>query len=228
MQREQQVVLALVRELLELVRSSSASYARVQEAAPDRPVRPSSEAPGARRPAGSILRREGEYWAVIHGGRVSRYRHTSGIDYLARLLARPGHAFHVIELHDSFVACGDAGPVIDSKAKDQYRRRLGELDDAVERAKRLGDAERVGELQSEIESLASQLNAALGLGGRPRRASAVVERLRVNATRAIRSAIERIRESDAQLGRHLAKSIRTGAHCSYQPDSDAPCSWDVG
>jgi non-specific serine/threonine protein kinase len=225
-ERDQQLVVSLVRELIELVRSRNGPSAGVP-AACGHPERACSKAPAALEATESTFRREGEYWTVSHRGHVSRYRHTRGFGYLGRLLARPGQAFHVVELYDSFFDCGDAGPVIDAKAKEQYRRRLDELDDAVECATRLGDSERARQLRSEIESLGRHLNSALGLGGRHRKTSAVVERLRVNVTRAIRHTIDRIRGSDAQLANHLARSVRTGTQCAYQPGADAPCSWAV-
>jgi hypothetical protein len=226
-ERDQQLVISLIRELLDLVRSREGASASVPAAAGGCPERACSQAPPALEATESNLRREGEYWTVSHRGHVSRYRHTRGFEYLARLLARPDQAFHVVELYDAVLDCGDSGPVIDAKAREQYRRRLDELDDAVECAMRLGDSDRARELRSEIESLGRHLNAALGLGGRHRRTPAVVERLRVNVTRAIRHTIERIRGSDAQLATHFARSIRTGTQCAYQPGCDAPCSWVV-
>jgi hypothetical protein len=69
------------------------------------------------------------------------------------------------------------------------------------------------------------LAAALGLGGRVRRAGSPAERARVRVTRALREAIERIRAADARLGEHLARSIRTGTYCCYAPAG--PTVWTV-
>ncbi|HKR98726.1 MAG TPA: hypothetical protein VJU79_04350, partial [Candidatus Dormibacteraeota bacterium] len=64
------------------------------------------------------------------------------------------------------------------------------------------------------------------LGGRDRRTGAAAERARVNVTRALRSAVERIAEQDEALGHHLNTCVRTGAFCSYNPGPGAT-AWAV-
>ena len=80
-------------------------------------------------------------------------------------------------------------------------------------------------LRQEIDFLASELGAAVGLGGRDRRAASDAERARVNVTRAIRATMERIAAHSASLSRHLAATVRTGTFCSYQPDPRVPVTW---
>jgi hypothetical protein len=46
-------------------------------------------------------------------------------------------------------------------------------------------------------------------------------------TRAIRSALARIREHNPELGRHLERTVRTGTFCAYQPDPRATIDWTV-
>jgi hypothetical protein len=46
-------------------------------------------------------------------------------------------------------------------------------------------------------------------------------------TRAIRYAIERIAEHDAELGEHLRHSVRTGAFCGYAPSSRETITWQL-
>jgi hypothetical protein len=55
------------------------------------------------------------------------------------------------------------------------------------------------------------------LGGRPRRLGSDTERARLNVTRAIRTAIARIRDRAPRIGAHLDDAVRTGTHCSYRP-----------
>jgi hypothetical protein len=66
-----------------------------------------------------------------------------------------------------------------------------------------------------------------GLGGRDRRAASAAERARINVTRAIKVAIERIAEHNPALATLLTGSIRTGTFCSYTPDSRLPASWQL-
>jgi hypothetical protein len=61
------------------------------------------------------------------------------------------------------------------------------------------------------------LSAATGLGGRPRRFGAESERARLNVTRAIRSALAKIRDRAPAAAAHLDRSVRTGTRCSYSP-----------
>jgi hypothetical protein len=49
----------------------------------------------------------------------------------------------------------------------------------------------------------------------------------VNVTRAIRSAIKRVADHDAALGRELESTVRTGTFCCFEPDVRRPVSWSV-
>jgi hypothetical protein len=78
-----------------------------------------------------------------------------------------------------------------------------------------------------MEFIARELAAAVGLGGRDRRAASNAERARVNVTRAVKKAIGRIEHEDAHLGRELATTVHTGTFCRYEPDPRRPVAWDV-
>jgi hypothetical protein len=124
-------------------------------------------------------------------------------------------------------APGDAGEILDARAKDAYRRRLSEIDDDMEEARTLGDAERLAQADAERDFLIRELARAFGLGGRHRRAASASERARVAVTRAVRQAISRIAEHHPQLGEHLGQTIRTGTYCAYRPDPRAPADWHL-
>jgi hypothetical protein len=115
--------------------------------------------------------------------------------------------------------------MLDERAKSGYRARLGELESELAEAEEWNDPERTSRLRDEMDFLARELGSAVGLGGRDRKAASSAERARVNVTRAIRSALDRIKEHSAELGSHLAVTIRTGTYCSYQPDPRSPVSW---
>jgi len=76
-----------------------------------------------------------------------------------------------------------------------------------------------------MQFLTGQLAAAVGLGGRDRRAGSAAERARVNITRAVRAALARIRAHSPALAGHLDATIHTGTFCSYTPDPRAPITW---
>ena len=195
---------------------------------------------GADAPPGadlSVFRREGDYWSLEFEGRTVRVRDLKGMQYLARLLAHPGREFHALDLvaaesvevarSDERMALGDAGELLDARAKSAYRRRLAEIEDDVAQARALGDAERESQADAERDFLIRELSRAIGLGGRDRRAASASERARVGVTRAIRYAMTRISEHHPVLGEHLNLSIRTGTYCGYLPDPRAVAVWKV-
>ena len=124
-------------------------------------------------------------------------------------------------------SAGDAGEMLDSDAKQAYRRRLPELRENLEAAKSSGDAQRAGDIEEEISFLTRELSRAVGLGGRDRRAASMTQRSRVNVTRAIRRTIEKIRPHSPSLAGLLARSIKTGLVCVYRPAGTSPLAWNL-
>jgi non-specific serine/threonine protein kinase len=112
---------------------------------------------------------------------------------------------------------GDAGPVLDDRARAEYRSRLAELRREFEDAERCNDPGRMAAARAETEQLADELRAATGLGGRARRASSDVDRIRIAVTRRIRAAIDQLAKLHPALGDHLERSVRTGFTCCYMP-----------
>jgi tetratricopeptide (TPR) repeat protein len=190
----------------------------------------------------NVFRREGDYWSVAFEGHTVRVRNLKGVRYLARLLADPGREYHVLDLVAGETgnsepvgnsqtasvprsALGDAGELLDPRAKAAYRRRLAEIDDDIEQAHAIGDTERAAQADVERDFLIRELARAFGLGGRERRAASASERARPAVTRAVRQAISRIAEHHPELGEHLSRTIRTGTYCAYLPDPRALARW---
>jgi pimeloyl-ACP methyl ester carboxylesterase len=191
----------------------------------------------------AVFRREGEYWTVSSRGKVIRLKDAKGFHYIAYLLANPGRQVLAYELAaartpngkgrasiggvGTAANLGDAGALLDAKACGQYRVRIGELRAELAEAAELNDASRASRLRSELEALRDQIGAAVGLGGRVRKAASHSERARLMVTKAIKAAITKIRAGDASLGRYLAGSIKTGNFCAYDPDPTHPVSWQL-
>jgi tetratricopeptide (TPR) repeat protein len=177
----------------------------------------------------NVFRREGDYWSVVFDGRTVRVRDLKGMRYLAQLLAHPGREFHVLDLvaaeTGQQVALGDAGEMLDERAKTAYRHRLAEIEDDIDQARALEDTVREAQADAERDFLVRELARAVGLGGRDRRAASASERARSGVTRAIRQGIARIGEHHPQLGEHLNRTVRTGTYCAYAPDPGAPAAW---
>jgi tetratricopeptide (TPR) repeat protein len=198
----------------------------------------------AQGPASAVLAREGDVWRLDYEGRVLRVRDAKGMRHLALLLANPGIEFHAVDVATAAeggaapgaqsaeglavrAGTGDAGPALDAQAKAEYRSRLEDLRAEIEEAESFNDPERAAHAREEMEFIAHELSAAVGLGGRDRRAASAAERARVNVTRALRREIRRIADEDAGLGRELETTVRTGTFCAYEPDPRRPVAWEV-
>lgn len=207
------------------------------------PAPPPAAAPTAAGRA-STFRREGEYWTMEFDGRTCRMRDAKGLGYIALLLRHPGRQIHVSELvslgDGAMVAApavpdrdstsprrglGDGGAVLDAQAKAEYRRRLAELEGELAEARAFHDQGRIDRAQHEIEAIGDELSAAVGLGGRDRRLGSDVERARVNVTRSIARAVEKIADNHPGLAQHLDRCLRTGSFCTYVPDASTVAGW---
>ena len=175
-------------------------------------------------------------------GLTTQVRDRKGMRHLARLLASPGRDIHVLDLvaadagnpvpgkdnaAAAHLAFGDAGPMLDAKAKQAYRRRLAEIEDDIDDARAADDHRREAQADTEREFLIRELSRAVGLGGRDRRAGSASERARAGVTRATRQAIARIKQHQPDLAEHLERAIRTGTYCSYLPDTRVTTHWDL-
>ena len=173
------------------------------------------------------LVRDGEDWLLTAGEERARLRDVRGLHYLRALLAAPGREIRALDLAagGAGLAAAGTGPVLDGAARDAYRRRLGEVTAALEAADRAGDPEAAVRAEAERTALVRELRGAAGLGGRVRRAAPEAERARVNVTRTLKMAIERIADTAPAAAAHLRASIRTGASCRYDPAPGGPDRW---
>jgi hypothetical protein len=148
-----------------------------------------------------------------------RLADSKGMNWLSRLVKEPGREFHVLDLSAATggVDAGDAGEVLDVRARQQYRERLSNLQAELSEAQERNDLGRVARLEEELGFLETELTRALGLGGRERRAGGAGERARINVQRRLRDALRRITLQHAELGQRLERALKTGLYCSYRP-----------
>jgi len=170
------------------------------------------------------FRRTGNGWLVGWSSDPVQLPDGKGMRDISALLARPGIEVHVSDLTGGRVGVDrGTGEVLDRRARDEYRRRLAELDAELAEAEANHDRGRVEKARIEREFFVAELSAAVGLGGRPRVRGDDVERARKAVAGRIKQAVDRIESVDARLGRHLRNSIRTGTTCSYEPEQ--PVDW---
>ena len=199
---------------------------------------------GVAKVSGAIFARSGDIWTLGYWGTTFQFKDIRGLTYIQRLLQHPGKEFPAVALltEPGAIATsetehfeqdasslpigvflrtglpGDAGEMLDAKAKQEYKRRHRELSEELEDVRERGDHERAQAIKTEIEFLDRELVRAVGLRGRDRLAGFTAERARLNVTRAIKAALQKIAEHNAPLGELLDRSIRTGSLCSYVAD----------
>ena len=173
----------------------------------------------------NVFKKRGDYWDIVYAeGESIHMKDSMGLAYLRVLLRDPGMEFHVFDIvqkvrRKSNDLPEQAQPVeeLDQKARQEYNKSLKELANERQKAKTAGDLASLQRINEETDFIKRALEEATGLGGRDRTFGNSSERARVNVTKAIKTAIKSISESNPQLGEHLENSIRTGIRCIYDP-----------
>jgi AAA ATPase domain len=185
-------------------------------------------------PAALTLNREEDFWLISYAHALVRVPDSLGLRYLDLLVRSPGRELTALQLVELTAATGAASTpvqaddllqtrgagadeVLDTQALAAYRQRLTGLDEELAEAEQWNDTERASRLRAEKDFLVRELTAATGLHGRSRKLGSEAERARINVTRAIRSAISRIRDRAPDVAAHLDQNIRTGSRCVYCP-----------
>jgi DNA-binding XRE family transcriptional regulator len=200
----------------------------------------------------SLFLQQNDYWTIRYHGHAAFLKDSRGLHCLALLLRYPGREFHVSELLASLILMGapippsavtakrrlrdagdqlvtgglsDAGPVLDTRAKAECKRRLKDLRQQLNEAKQFNDPERAAKAQHEMNAITRQLASAIGLACRDRKTCSEAERARSAVTKRIKRAIRKIGEAIPSLGHHLSARIKAGYFCSYNPHPDRPVVW---
>jgi hypothetical protein len=230
---------------------AAAALSRRGHEAPEAQLEP-SQSVLALLPKGNVFRRYGDSWIVVYQDNLSIIDDLKGLHYIALLLAEPGQERHVGDLVSqvekpsqptqpsvyvsmsedqlaeeglSVSGLGDAGEILDEKAKLAYKQALEEAEDDLREAERECDIARASKAKETADWIRGELSKAYGMGGMPRKAGSATEHARVNATKLIGTAVKRIREYDNDLGIHLQNCVRTGTFCSYEPSPET--HWEL-
>jgi tetratricopeptide (TPR) repeat protein len=182
----------------------------------------------------ATLTADGRWWTASSDGTSVRLPDSKGLRYLAELVRVPDVERHALDLVDRVEGVdpavdrrriGDAGPAVDGAARAAYRRRIEELREEIVDAEADGRGDDAEARHAELEALVGQLAQAFGLGGRDRPQASAAERARLNVTRALRSAINRLAEV-LPAAAALDRGVHTGRYCVYRP-LDGDIRWIV-
>jgi hypothetical protein len=177
-------------------------------------------------PSSNVFRRDHDVWTLVFDRIEARVADSKGLRDIHTLLANPRVEIAAIDLASDGTATVTSAPLLlDARAKDEYRRRLDGLDEAIDRAVLRNHDARAKELEDERQGLLDELRRASGLGGRDRRMSDESERMRKTVTARIRDTLRRLDDRHPPLAAHLRASLRTGARCVYAPAEQV--HWDL-
>jgi hypothetical protein len=186
----------------------------------------------------------GDHWSITYLGRTGIFSNTVGMRYIAYLVQHQGKETLVSDLYYATTPpepetadpvhsqlseaqlgemglsvgdLGDAGDVLTPDGKKRLEAEMQKIQDRIDDAVELGDQERQAELEAQQEKILRHIAAQSGLGGRTRKASSTIEKIRTAVTKRIKADIKKISKTNPELGRHLDQAIRTGTHCQYSP-----------
>ncbi|WP_156727623.1 ATP-binding protein [Streptomyces apocyni] len=200
--------------------------ASVSAPAPARTAAP-APAPGPSPSPANEFRFDGAVWNLAFQGKRVHMPDAKGLRDLRLLLSRPGSGITAVQLlapdgGAEVIAAhsmsGDA--VLDEEAKRQYKQRLDQLDEEIDRAAELGDEERAARYDTERAALLAELRSAAGLGGRTRRLGDEAERARKAVTGRIRDTLRKLDTLHPSLAAYLRDTVSTGLTCAYRPDQE--------
>lgn len=175
--------------------------------------------------ASAAITQLGDFFEFSYLGRTVAVRSTKGVADIVRLIEADGTEVHCLDLAEAAIEESSTGETIDPTARRQYEQRIRDLQDDIDEAEANSDYERSYRLQDELDQLIEHLSAAIGHGGRTRRAGGSAERARSAVTHRVKAAIRQIAKLHPQLGNHLTHAVSTGTYCSYRPEH--PTVWHV-
>ncbi len=180
-------------------------------------------AAGAQPP--STVTRRGDTFEFEFRRSAVTVRLSKGLADIVQLIGADGREVHCLDLAGAAVDESSTGDLIDAEARRRYEDRIRALQADVDDAERNNDYARAYRHQVELDELIDHLAAAIGQGGRNRRAADTTERARSAVTHRIKATIRTIDKLHPTLGRHLASSVKTGTYCSYRPEQ--PVVWTI-
>lgn len=190
-----------------------------------------------------ILDMNGTDWEIQFGtGRPKPLRNLDGLLYLRELLCNPQKPYSATELgaivqrfrgnqesrsvrpqaelRDTSTVANDAGELIDARARSDYEKRLREIAEEIPEARRTNDQATIDRLKEEAAVIEEVFRPAINPHGRIVRQSSDRKKAQDRVRNAIDRAINAIRKKDANLARHLMRTVDSRPVFRYDPRQD--------
>ncbi len=199
----------------------------------------------------NFFRKKGDIWEIVYEGKRIFLSDLNGLHYIQYLLMNPDKEINAIDLGrviDGFntenanktlsgmkleqlegmdlskvYQLAQELDILDQKAVDDYKRRIGEIDDKISIKEDTCDQEGLGELKEEKETICRELKKAIGLSGRSRGIPGTIEKARIRVRSAITTVYKKIKDEHNELYTHLTSYIHLGRRCYYNPEK--PPDW---
>ncbi len=175
------------------------------------------------------LRRREDRWHLAYDGKTAEIADSKGLRDIALLVEAQGHEIHVLTLvgdpHPPGFGAPGADPVLDDRAKAEFKARLASLATDIDQAEDWNDLDRAEHLRGERDALLQHLVTATGLGGRSRHLGDQSERARKTVSARVRDALTKIDRIHPTLAAHLRSALQMGTRCSYTPLE--PTDWTL-
>ena len=172
------------------------------------------------------FRRRG-VWVIQYGrGEPTFLEGTlKGPGFIRYLLMHQGEDIHVTRMladvagDERLAQASHSGPAITAEEIDYYRRQTDELLADKEAAAKTGDQGQLRAVEDRIAQIAELLAPLLGLHRKTRIAGDDVARIRKAIARVIKTAVDKMADSDESLGSHFRNTIKTSTFMSYKPET---------
>lgn len=173
--------------------------------------------------------RDDDFWWVSFDGKPRPVKDSSGMPYIAYLLARPHSDFKAIHL-ESLVSgvhevakTGSRGEQTDRQTLKNLNDRLIEITNELQVSNEGQDFAAVKQLEQERAQILDYVRKVTGLSGEIRDDSDA-KRAGDSVSKAIRRAINEIRKKDPGCADHLQSCLNMGIDCRYSPSH--PIDWE--
>jgi hypothetical protein len=192
-----------------------------------------------------IFKCMGDYWKLrYNNGKLIHLKAVKGFQYLDILLKHPNKAYDAVVLvnymdriDDELVSSNDSqkkaakkdyyaddvNAILDRKAKNDFYKRVEDLRGMRDAAMEAGAISTARKCELELELIREEIRKCIDKRGKSREFANIPKRARTRVGNAISRCLDKIKEENLELYKHLHNSIRTGHQCSYAPDKSI--SW---